>query len=105
VWVGTPFPAPLPRPRGPPAARSPGGPLPRALLVPHPCAGLQSQKAARAQLEGAVGTAAPRRHQPVSRVAQRGTHEGAWSEGVEGTGLGRWEPERASGDLYEDQAI
>lgn len=55
VWVGTTFPAPFSRPGlPPPAAGCPGRPLPRALLLPHPCAGLQSQETTSAELEGTV---------------------------------------------------
>lgn len=72
VSVRTPSPAPCPRPGLPPAAGRPGGPLPRALLLPHPSAGLQPQEAAGAELEGAVEPPAPRRRLPVSRVAGRG---------------------------------
>lgn len=96
VWVRTAFPAALPRPGSPPpAAGRPGRPLPRALLLPHPPVGLQSQETASAQLEGAVELTAPRRRQPVSRVAGRGTKgkggaplprgtggRRAWSEGA-----------------------
>ena len=93
VWVRTAFPATLPRPGSPPpAAGRPGRPLPRALLLPHPSVGLQSQETASARLEGAVELAAPRRRQPVSRVAGRGTKgKGVlpFLEGQEGDGPGR----------------
>lgn len=71
--VQSTFPA-SPRPGcSPLAAGCSGGPVPRALLLPHPSAGLQSQETTSAELEGAVEPAAPRRCQLVSRVAGRGS--------------------------------
>lgn len=67
LWLGTPLPAAGRRAGAAAAARRPGGPVPGALRLPPSSAGLQSQEAARARLEGAVGPAAPRHLQSVSR--------------------------------------
>lgn len=61
LWVGTPRQVVHPCAGAAPAARCPGRPVPGALCLPSSSAGLQSQEAARAQLEGTVGPAAPRR--------------------------------------------
>lgn len=65
MWVEIAFPAALPRSgSGAAAASRPCRPLPRALFLPHPGAGLQSQETTSVQLEGAVHLAAPRCRQP-----------------------------------------
>ena len=93
VWDRTVFPAPVPRPGCPAlAARRPGKPLPSALLLSHPSAGLQSQEITSAQLEGALEFAAPRHSQLVSRVAGwgiKGKKGLPLQKGQEGDGPGR----------------
>lgn len=86
VSIRTPISAPFPRPGGSFVARRPGSALPRTLLLQRSSAGLQSQEAARAELEGAVGPAAPRHSQLVSRVPSplRGSARGQvwWRVGL-----------------------
>lgn len=106
MWVEIAFPAALPRSgSGAAAASRPCRPLPRALFLPHPAAGLQSQETTSAQLEGAVHLAAPRCRQPVSRVAGRGPKESGESGWVlqlpEGQERDAW-PGGAAGSLSSE---